>query len=598
MENNNQNNVFSDENNHLNLPQKAEEAFSRGYDNGLKGINKQHYEGYISEKYLQTALQEAININVKLLDNITEKLDINTTQLSTLQLESTQLNEQINHKKSLLVRRLEDFLHYKNQKNNYLQEKENLRNKYSFLAGVLFLVAGFIFIVGDLVISHEIVAYALNIKNNVEAWTFAVGLAMVSVLLKPAYDRLIEQPYLYKKTFTTEVIYLIFKVLLVFFTFVTLFTLGLFRYEAYKTDRLKESINKNILQLQADDISEQNERLILLKSKESENLSLKLVEHPAGLYSFVFSGIMFAVAGAICLGLSFPILGGYTRIWLQIPMRLRRILPLEKNALLQVEILENELHEKQSDFAVRQEEILLIGDLDVQKQEKTKLTKQLLDNKDLLRKSLIDSDIYLYEEGYERGILTTKIALETEQKAIKAKQEEMLEALKNEAKLKQIIIPEAVFENAKNGNGNITKNGVINGTTNGSVNGKAKDLKDISKDLRNISKNNIKKNKPQNTETTILDSVLEEKLDKNQNDNEDFEKIFDENESLQSFMEKYDNDEDLDINGNIIEDLKEDFDENIDENSTENIVENIVVETPKNSITSSVKDKMNKLRKR
>jgi hypothetical protein len=39
------------------------------------------------------------------------------------------------------------------------------------------------------------VAYALNIHNTVEAWSFAVGLAMVSILLKPAYERLIESPY-------------------------------------------------------------------------------------------------------------------------------------------------------------------------------------------------------------------------------------------------------------------------------------------------------------------------------------------------------------------------------------------------------------------
>ena len=560
-----QNNLFSEENNTLLLPKKAEEAFSRGYDNGLKGINKSHYEGFISEKYLQNALQEAVNINTKLLDNATQKLDINTAQFATLQKESTELKEEINHKKHLLTRRLEDFNIYRNEKINYLQEKENLRNKYSFLAGVLFLVAGFIFIVGDLVISHEIVAYALNIKNNVEAWTFAVGLAMVSVLLKPAYDRLIEQPYLYKKTITTEVIYLIFKVLLVFFTFVTLFTLGLFRYEAYKTDRLKESINKNILQLQSDDISEQNERLILLKSKESENLSLKLVEHPAGLYSFVFSGIMFAVAGAICLGLSFPILGGYTRIWLQIPMHLRKILPLEKNALLQVENLENDLHQKQSAFAVRQEEILLIGDLEVQKLEKTKLTKQLLDSKDLLRKSLIESDIYLYEEGYERGLLTTKIAFEEEQKAIKAAQAAANALAMEAAKPKPIIIPDVILENVKNNNGN----GNTNGNGNGKSNGKIKEIP------KNINPNIIKKKQPQIPEIAILDSVLEKNVEDRK---EDFEDILEKNESLQSFMEKYGNDEDLDIN--------------------EDIAENIVVETPKNSITSSVKDKMNKLKKR
>ena len=64
------------------------------------------------------------------------------------------------------------------------------------LAGIIYLAAGITFIFGDLIISHEIVAYALNIRDNYEAWAFAIGLAMLSVLLKPAYDRLVEQPFI------------------------------------------------------------------------------------------------------------------------------------------------------------------------------------------------------------------------------------------------------------------------------------------------------------------------------------------------------------------------------------------------------------------
>ena len=85
--------------------------------------------------------------------------------------------------------------HWKRTVPNYAKRRTKASPDYSLFAGLLFLVAGISFLAGDLIISHEIVAYALNIRNPNEAWAFAVGLAMVSILLKPAYDRLIEQPY-------------------------------------------------------------------------------------------------------------------------------------------------------------------------------------------------------------------------------------------------------------------------------------------------------------------------------------------------------------------------------------------------------------------
>ena len=118
------------------------------------------------------------------------------------------------------------------------------------LAGLFFFAAGLAFVFGDLIISHEIVAYALNIRNNYEAWAFAIGLAMISILLKPAYDRLIEKPYTDQHTQQARSRYAWFKVGLAGFAIVTLGILGWFRYEAYRTDKLKEAINKSVKNLQ------------------------------------------------------------------------------------------------------------------------------------------------------------------------------------------------------------------------------------------------------------------------------------------------------------------------------------------------------------
>ena len=95
--------------------------------------------------------------------------------------------------------------------NHFTVKRISVAHKYSLFSGLIYLLAGISFVAGDLIISHEIVAYALNIRNNFEAWAFAVGLAMVSVLLKPAYERLIENPYTENPSVRSKRIYAWFK---------------------------------------------------------------------------------------------------------------------------------------------------------------------------------------------------------------------------------------------------------------------------------------------------------------------------------------------------------------------------------------------------
>lgn len=199
--------------------------------------------------------------------------------------------------------------------------------KYSLFAGLLYFVAGVSFVAGDLIISHEIVAYALNIRNATEAWFFAVGLAMVSVLLKPVYDRLIEGPYLQNQE-KSQKLYASFKITLAIFSVLTLFVLGWFRYEAYRTDKMKQAITQNIKNLQLQQADQTSASAILQVEKQMQQvdvLNQGLVTSPFALASFVLSGVLFAVAGAVCLGVSFPILQGFWFRWLQAGPKLKRL---------------------------------------------------------------------------------------------------------------------------------------------------------------------------------------------------------------------------------------------------------------------------------
>ncbi|MDW8296508.1 MAG: hypothetical protein RMJ97_06425, partial [Raineya sp.] len=247
------------------------ENYQSGFWNGYFGLSKDTLEAYLSEKGRYDKIFDQLIYNEALLQENLQKIAIHKQKYQDTFQELTQINYQLDYQINLRQRRGEELAETEKQIQAYQAEKQKLRNNSSFLGGLLFLLAAIVFIAGDLIISHEIVAYALNIKNSVEAWSFAVGLAMVSVLLKPAYDRLIEYPYLEDKTLRSKRVYLIFKILVVIFTIVTLCILGYFRYEAYRADQLKNSLNSTILALQEEE-NIQNLALIEELSRKTEKL--------------------------------------------------------------------------------------------------------------------------------------------------------------------------------------------------------------------------------------------------------------------------------------------------------------------------------------
>lgn len=410
------------------------ETYQSGFWNGYFELSTESAEGYLSQKTILNNYQEELLLQEQNLREVNEQIHNNTNLFNELFSQLTKINYELNYQINLKRRRENDLSATLKQIERYQQENEELRNKHSFLGGLLFLVAAVAFILGDLIISHEIVAYALNIKNTVEAWSFAVGLAMVSVLLKPAYDRLIEYPYSQDKTLRSKRVYLIFKILIVIFTIATLCILGYFRYEAYRVDQLKNNINSNILALQEDETLE-TLKLLEQLSQKSEKLSQDLVNSVSGMWAFVLSGVMFAIAGAICLGIAFPILVAYVRIWFQIPMRLRR---LEKIRLEQVKTIEEIelLISQQSAIAEAQKnQINNLGVLENLKNQKIELQKRILFLKERINKTETEIQISELMMGYEKG----KKAIEKEKERQELKLQET-EALQQKTHLAPIAI--------------------------------------------------------------------------------------------------------------------------------------------------------------
>ena len=179
--------------------------------------------------------------------------------------------------------------------------------------GALFVGAAMSFIVGDFVIALSTVADALAMTDS-KAMLFALGLGLMPVVLKPAYDRLVEEPYHEKqrRPFVWTIL------LMCAVTLGALGVLGALRSASFVASRQAATATEAIERARADleelsgnpalatELAQERPRLereiavndsLLVASTEG------LIESPLGFWSYILSGLLFAVAGALCLGI-------------------------------------------------------------------------------------------------------------------------------------------------------------------------------------------------------------------------------------------------------------------------------------------------------
>ena len=397
--------------------------YQHGYSSGIEGLDRQNYESYLSSNVNHDWINENLDQKKEALtvarNRHQETKQQQKISYDKLQREIMGLNE--NAKK---IQDLESSVSGIDSQTENLQEKRiNKAPSYSLIAGLIFLAAGISFIAGDLIISHEIVAYALNIRNPNEAWAFAIGLAMLSVLLKPAYDRLIEEPYHKEDTHKAKSRYAKFKLILSIFAIVTLVVLGWFRYEAYRTDKLKEAINKSVKNLQLNAVdpmtgapisSPELTNKIEAALRNSDQLNLDLVNSPWALMSFVLSGVLFAIAGAVSLGMALPVLQGFWYRWLQIDPKLWRLRRRRKRILKQMEPLRTNLSGHIAQKNILENELSVLPSWDELKQEEKEITTAINNLEDERKRALTDSRIHSFGDGYAHGQVTRDVMNEEE----------------------------------------------------------------------------------------------------------------------------------------------------------------------------------------
>lgn len=389
------------------------EDYNKGIEDGIENIDKNSHEDFLANEVNLTWLKESHQKLIERAENLKREINETSDKRIVVLEEMQKIKPDYDlHKHQIdLLENEKAFLKQKIEET----KAEKLKNpiNYPFLAGVIYLVAGVVFLLGDLIISHEIVAYALNIKNNLEAWAFAAGLASVTLLLKPAYERLVEDPYQNEPNAKTKKVHHVFQVVLVSLAVISLSILGWFRYEAYKVDKLKAGINQEVKSLQLNSTPliqgngaaavTDNTSQIEAKIKQMEQLNTQLVNSNWALLSFVLSGVLFAIAGAICFGISFPILSSFSKRWLwhnpSINKAKRKIRRLDKK--LKTE--KTEWFKYQSKLDLFNEKLVAMGSLENLREEQKGVKEELAVVSEKIRNFTESLRISDYNNGYEKG---------------------------------------------------------------------------------------------------------------------------------------------------------------------------------------------------
>jgi uncharacterized protein YhaN len=259
-----------------------------GERDGAAGLPKESYQTLVAQSVARSRLSEELGELNDRLESVAERIDA----VRTLRADLAETEAEIDHltdRREAAQAALDDA---ETNREAVEEEQHAKASRGSVLYAALYTVAGLFFVAGDVIMSREIVANALKLRGEVEPWIFAIGLGMLAVLLKPAYDRLVEQPWWKGNETVFAVVISTCAVGVVG----TLWVLGAFRSTAFVA-------NAKMQRLTAELMDTSDPARIQEIQQQIGVLQEGLMESPLGSWAFVFSGILFAVAGAVCLGI-------------------------------------------------------------------------------------------------------------------------------------------------------------------------------------------------------------------------------------------------------------------------------------------------------
>ena len=277
-------------------PPSLEDARVQGLEDGRNGVDSTlAYESFLAMSVARERIGEALGALQARLDR-TEAIIDEVRSLRRERASATTALEELNAKRDDTEQALNDV---ETSLEAVQEEQAAKQDRGSVLYAGLYTLAGLLFVAGDVIMSREIVASALKIRGDVESWIFALALAMMAVLLKPAYDRLVEREYWSGNS------YLFAGVISVcaLGALSTLWILGAFRSSAFASSTRIQRLTTRLTETSDPAAIQEIQATI-------RRLQQDLIDGPLAYWAFALSGVLFAVAGAVCLGIGFAHIRG------------------------------------------------------------------------------------------------------------------------------------------------------------------------------------------------------------------------------------------------------------------------------------------------
>ena len=327
-------------------------SYDHGFTNGLLRIEAQDFETFAEE----SEKLRFIRHQLYLVESEAQELRHTKATVTSERLSFTRARLEAEARQQTLTQQLQRA-EEKRKENRTEQvaideEKSKLKPAYAWPPAILYLLAGFVFIAADIAVMHDVTRNGLNMDGEYEPWLFAIGLAFVAFLIKPAVDRILEKPYA-----NNENVHLNHKALKVFAgaALITLGIMGYFRSEATSIDNQKTELGREVSKLRKQkqkleveevnvapinkQIAEVQEKIQQVDSARANSLSMRI--------GLVLASMLFAIASAVCLGIAFPAINNLHRSQFVLRNRRRKLVvnstPLEEV----VTSLETQLAEEQ-----------------------------------------------------------------------------------------------------------------------------------------------------------------------------------------------------------------------------------------------------------
>lgn len=284
------------------------DLYDHGFTNGLLKVDTQNFEKFLEAD--ERKKLAALRLNQVRDDIKQQRAAIQTARDKQNGLETVVIQHQQNE---LELQRQVEQLHGQQGKietriTTGTEERKAIQPYYNWLVTILFLIAGFGFLAADILLTRDVLFNSINLPD-IEALILAIAVASLAFVIKPAIDRIFEEPYHKEGRRKRN------HALLIVVSLLILISLGLFgnyrnyaQYNNKEQNEWKKKTKPFYAKIDNDGDTLTQAETIHLDSLQNEifQLNTALYQDNRIITAFTLLSILFALAGAICFSIGFP----------------------------------------------------------------------------------------------------------------------------------------------------------------------------------------------------------------------------------------------------------------------------------------------------